>query len=44
MLGRDGEWVRILKVVVGAQGVGIEALEMGVGRSVASVEGAFGGG
>jgi hypothetical protein len=41
MLRRDAEGVGILEVVVGAQSVGIEALEMGVGRSLAGVDSAF---
>jgi hypothetical protein len=36
--------VGILEVVVGAQGVRIEALEVRIGRSLASVDGAFRGG
>lgn len=36
--------VGILEVVVGAQGVRIEALEVRIGRSLASVDGALRGG
>ena len=41
MLRRDAERISILEVVVGTQSMGIEALEMSIRRSLASMDSAF---